>query len=250
MINKQIIDPIGIPLIRYDLECGEDINKWLIDRAYTLDNYAEHNRDKIKGPNPKGTKFNENSESFIGAHTLPFNRSHMFPGFPEILIHKILDCTYDFAQHFGVELLSSETIRFYIERCWPTITKPKDRIGGHNHITHTFSCSYYPDWDEAHGGMRIYRGKHKDVHVFFDKDVGEHENITVLPKTGSLIMFPSYIRHGTERNNAGRDRISYSFDIGEIGAHYKLPPTGLVDDLWKEFSNTLHDMKIMEALSK
>jgi uncharacterized protein (TIGR02466 family) len=250
MINKQIIDPFGIPVIQYDLECGEDLNKWLIDRAYTLDNYAEHNRDKIKGYHPKGTKFNENSESFIGAHTPPFNRSHMFPGFPEILVHNILDCVYDFSQHFGIELLPPESIMFYIERCWSTITKPHDKIDGHNHVTHTFSCAYYPDWEEAHGGIWFQRGKHPDAHVFFKEGAGANEQITVLPKTGSLIMFPSYIMHGTEQNNAGRDRISYSFDIGEIGSYYKLPPIALVEHMWKEFNNKLHDMKIMEALSK
>jgi uncharacterized protein (TIGR02466 family) len=250
MINKQIIDPIGIPLIQYDLECGEDLNKWLIDRAYTLDNHSEHNRDKINGLHPKGTKYNEDSESFIGAHTIPFNRSHMFPGFPEILIQKIIDCVYDFAQHFGVELRSPEAIMFYIERCWSTITKPHDKIEGHNHLSHTFSCSYYPDWEETHGGIWFQRVRHQEAHSVFRRDKGANEQITILPKTGSLLMFPSYVIHGTEPNSAGRDRISYSFDIGEIGLEYKLPPLELVQRIWKGFENCLHDMKITEALSK
>ena len=111
-----------------------------IKTLFICNTFVQNN--EIDGMNPRGTKFNQHKESYIGAHTPPFNRCHMFPGFPQIFLEEMLHCVYDFAKHCGIELRSPSACMFYIERGWSTITKPNDTIDGHTHITHTISSAY------------------------------------------------------------------------------------------------------------
>ncbi len=82
MPSKTIFDPLDFQLVQYKLDCSDEVNQYLIDYAYKLDTFAQNN--EIDGMNPRGTKYNQDKESYIGAHTPPFNRCHMFPGFPQI----------------------------------------------------------------------------------------------------------------------------------------------------------------------
>jgi len=245
---KTIIDPLGFPLIQYKLECADKVNDILIEQAYIMNKFVDENHKNIFGMNPKGTKYNNDKDSYIGAHTPPFNRCHMFPGFPVEFLEELLHCVYDFAKHCGVELRQPSSCMFYVERGWSTITKPGDIIDGHTHITHTFSSAYYPNWKEGQGGIWFQRRKHDDDHSMYEKFKGANEQVAFQPVAGSVFLFPSWIPHGTLKNESDEDRISYSFDIGEVGLDYKLPPTSLIENMWKEFDNDLTNIGLMEVL--
>jgi ectoine hydroxylase-related dioxygenase (phytanoyl-CoA dioxygenase family) len=40
---------------------------------------------------------------------------------------------------------------------------------------------------------------------------------SVPPKTGMLLIFPSWLVHNVTRNNSGEDRISFAFDVKVSG---------------------------------
>jgi hypothetical protein len=47
--------------------------------------------------------------------------------------------------------------------------------------------------------------------LFFRSD-GE-EDLTLVPETGILVLFPSVLRHGVRRNSASGKRISMAFNL-------------------------------------
>ncbi len=246
MPSKTIFDPLDFQLVQYKLDCSDEVNQYLIDYAYKLDTFAQNN--EIDGMNPRGTKYNQDKESYIGAHTPPFNRCHMFPGFPQIFLEEMLHCVYDFAKHCGIELRSPSACMFYIERGWSTITKPNDTIDGHTHITHTFSSAYYPSWEEDQGGIWFQAKKDQDDHSIYEKSKGKNEQVCIKPETGSLFLFRSWTPHGTLPNKSEKDRVSYSFDFGEVGLDYKMPPVELLQGMWNDFYKNLDDIGLREAL--
>jgi len=254
VIKRQIHEPFGHRVGVYDLGCSPSVNKWLIDRAYILDKFSRENADVFKkipgGEMGVRTKYNDNHESFIGAHTWIMNRCHNFPGFPQELLGKIITCVYDYAKYIGMALNTKSNCALYMERCWSTITKPGDVIKGHNHTRHTFSSAYYPNLLPEQGNLWIDRGEPYDHPVLYELNKGPAERIQMEIKTGQFIIFPSVVLHGTEPNNSKEDRISYSFDFNSIGYAYQLPPPNLVNEAWQDFNLTLANIGLTEALSE
>jgi uncharacterized protein (TIGR02466 family) len=239
----------------YDIDCSPSVNKWLIDRAYILDKFSRENADVFKkipgGEMGVRTKYNDNHESFIGAHSWVMNRCHNFPEFPQELLRKILTCVYDYAKYIDMAFNTKSNSALYVERCWATITKPGDVIKGHNHAVHIFSSVYYPNLLPEQGNLWIDRGDplYND-RIIYETNKGPAERIQMESKTGQFIIFPSIILHGTEPNNSKEDRISYSFDFDSIGYAYKLPPPNLVNEAWQDFNLTLANIGLTEALSE
>lgn len=254
VIQRQVYEPFDFKVAVYDLGCEPSINPWLVKRAYTLDKFSQENTDvfkKIPGADMGvRTKYNDNNESYIGAHTWVMNRIHNFPGFPQELLGKIITCVYDYAKHVGASLKSPDNCMLYIERCWSTITKPGDVIKGHNHSRHMFSSAYYPSHTPDQGDLWFDRGDPYNHPVLYAPNKGPAERSHIKVKKGQFVIFPSVALHGTDVNNSKEDRISYSFDFDAIGFDYKLPPANIVQDAWKGFNNTIMDIGLMEALSE
>ena len=252
VIKRQIHEPFGYRVGVYDLDCTPSVNQWLTKRAYTLDKFSRENADVFKkipgGETGVRTKYNDNNESFIGAHTWIMNRSHNFPGFPQELLGKIMTCTYDYAKYIGASLKAPSNCALYIERCWSTITKPGDVIKGHNHARHMFSSAYYPNLLPKQGNLWFDRGDPHNHSILYEPNKGPAERIQMEIKTGQFVIFPSVVLHGTQPNKSDEDRISYSFDFEPIGYDYKLPPSNLVQSAWQDFNSTILDIGLTEAL--
>jgi uncharacterized protein (TIGR02466 family) len=251
-IKRKIYEPFGFPVGVYDLECDPSINQWLIKTAYALDNFSQENTDifhKISGAGTGvRTLYNNNNKSFIGAHTWIMNRCHNFPNFPTGFSEKIMKCVYDYAKFIGMSLRSSKNCTLYIERCWPTITKSSDVIKGHNHSQHIFSSVYYPSHTPKQGDLWFDRGDNCNRNVKFESNKGADEKSLLKIQQGQFVIFHSNVFHGTQENKSNEDRISYSFDIDSIGVDYKLPPTKIVQDVWKDFNTTITNSGLMEVL--
>ena len=254
VIKRQIYEPFGFQVGVYDLGCNQSINPWLVKNAYTLDKFSRENTDafwEVPGANMGvRTKYNDNNESFIGAHTWIMNRIHNLPGFPDELLGKIMTCTYDYAKYIGASLKAPDNCMLYIERCWSTITKPGDVIKGHNHSRHMFSSAYYPSHTPDQGDLWFDRGDPYDAHVLYDPNKGPAERSQIKVKQGQFVIFPSIALHGTNVNKSTKDRISYSFDFDAVGFDYKLPPVKIVKDAWHGFNTTLVKIGLTEALSE
>ena len=254
VIKRQIYEPFGFRIGVYDLDCHHSINQWLVERAYTLDKFSrEHEGTFWEVPGADmgvRTKYNDNKESFIGAHTWIMNRCHNFPGFPEELLGKIMTCTYDYAKYVGASLKSPENCMLYLERGWSTITKPGDAIKGHNHSRHMFSSAYYPSHSPEQGDLWFDRGDPYEHFLLYEPNRGPSERSHIKVKPGQFVIFPSVAMHGTDVNKSTKDRISYSFDIDPVGLDYKLPPTKIVEDAWHDFNTTITKIGLTEALSE
>ena len=255
VIKRQIHEPFGYRVGVYDLDCTPSTNQWLIEKAYILDKFSRENAGVFKkipgGETGVRTKYNDNNESFIGAHTWIMNRCHNFPGFPQELLGKIMTCTYDYAKYIGVRFPTPSNCALYIDRGWSTITKPGDVIKGHNHAVHTFSSAYYPNLLPKQGNLWIDKGNNATTDgIIYNVNKGPADRIQMEIKAGQFIIFPSAILHGTNKNKSEEDRISYSFDFNPIGYDYHLPPPNLVDKAWEEFNSTLKDIGLTEVLSE
>jgi hypothetical protein len=86
------------------------------------------------------------------------------------------------------------------------------------------------------------------IEVKFESNKGADEKSLLKIQQGQFVIFPSNVFHGTQENKSNEDRISYSFDIDSIGVDYKLPPTKIVQDVWKDFNTTITNSGLMEVL--
>lgn len=94
---------------------------------------------------------------------------------------------------------------------WGTILRPGGEVGAHIHAPNWMSGVYYPDFtanpaDEREGAFGIG--------VLPDELGGNAEPLQVFaPKTGRMILFPSYLWHATLPFGGTEDRISFAFDL-------------------------------------
>ena len=120
-----------------------------------------------------------------------------------------------------------------ITQSWIT----KTEIGGshtiHNHPNSIFSGVYYIECSDS-SPVNFYHGNELLRDFKFDLDYTKetiyNKSITrVLPKTGDIVMFPSWVEHDVGANLGPKKRIVLAFNTflsGEFGA-VNLYPTGL-----------------------
>tara|TARA_R110000822_G_scaffold91624_1_gene211156 strand:- start:1730 stop:2347 length:618 start_codon:yes stop_codon:yes gene_type:complete len=107
--------------------------------------------------------------------------------------------------------------RNYLSESWFTLFKKNDY--GHSHIHGSADIS----------GVYYYKTNEKDGDIVFDNPSPQAEMSKCFnnnsswkhsPKTGKLLLFPSYLRHGVQRNTTEEDRISLSFNITFFSDNY------------------------------
>ena len=87
-----------------------------------------------------------------------------------------------------------------------------------NHVHEGFiSGVYYPQASPDMGGLRLENHNNlKSISWhgsnFNNYNTHNAENFLVRPKTGLLVLFPSWLEHGVEPNTINDDRISFSFN--------------------------------------
>ena len=105
---------------------------------------------------------------------------------------------------------------------WANVAKSKNRHAVHMHPNSFLSGVIYLStpgiagnigFKDPRPGAEILAFNYKDDSVF------KHRTREVVPKEGLLILFPSWLQHGTTRGNFddNEDRISLSFNILPTG---------------------------------
>jgi uncharacterized protein (TIGR02466 family) len=105
---------------------------------------------------------------------------------------------------------------------WANVSKSKNRHAVHIHPNSFLSGVLYLNAPSVAGnigfkdprpGAEIFAFDYKDDSIF------KHRTREVVPKEGLLILFPSWLGHGTTRGNFddSEDRISLSFNILPTG---------------------------------
>lgn len=107
---------------------------------------------------------------------------------------------------------------FYISCMWANISKSKNRHALHLHANSYFSGVLYLDAPASPGNIGFKDPRAASEMLSFDYKPGsmfKERTIEIEPKTGRMLIFPSWLYHGTRPGNFNDDenRISLSFNI-------------------------------------
>lgn len=104
---------------------------------------------------------------------------------------------------------------------WLTVFAPGDSEQQHNHYGNFLSGVYYVSAPPETGAFRFYEpGAQKTMwHGQYTnqapKNVNNSTNGTYYPRTGEMILFPSWMEHAVLANKSQRNRISIAFNINK-----------------------------------
>jgi uncharacterized protein (TIGR02466 family) len=117
------------------------------------------------------------------------------------------------------QLFTTNDLTFYITTSWINIHKKEDWAQTHSHENSIISGVYYIETTEISGDIIFYVDTCRKlfspvININFNQrnDLNTDEWI-IKPKSGSLILFPSYLSHGVKKNMSENDRISLAFNV-------------------------------------
>lgn len=108
---------------------------------------------------------------------------------------------------------------FKVDNCWININKYKDYNLEHTHPNCIFSGCYYIKMPENGGSITFTHPSELIIYNWPDKIKSEF-NSTVSgnwkyePPAGSLLIFPSWLKHQVTPNLSNEDRITLAFNVG------------------------------------
>jgi len=102
---------------------------------------------------------------------------------------------------------------------WININPPSSYNHLHNHVGSVLSGVYYVDAENEQGNIQFERNDGAEYHI--PLDIAEETyytstRATYACKTGALYIFPGWLKHSVQGNRSNKDRISISFNYGEI----------------------------------
>ena len=105
-----------------------------------------------------------------------------------------------------------------INSCWANINGYKDTNMWHTHSKCAIAGVFYVDANEKSGNIKFYHPYYNDIYNQWIDDVKTfnpmNDVITEIePKSGLLILFPSFLPHSVNPNLNNKERISISFNI-------------------------------------
>ena len=104
---------------------------------------------------------------------------------------------------------------------WVNINGKHDHNEIHVHPASFYSTVYYVDTEPKQGNL-VFFNLIQNLADYFNKNVIKDFNQftsirwTVVPKTGLLLIFPSYLLHFVQMNMTDKDRISIAFNFEVI----------------------------------
>ena len=120
--------------------------------------------------------------------------------------------------------LRDDKIDLYYQRSWPVIQKTGQHVAKHRHYQSHISLSYYLKMPPSSGGISFGMDScpneiapqlfHPQMGEFRRQDTPLNSNrVTLNPKEGQIVIFPSKTLHDTVPSQDTEDRISISADI-------------------------------------
>jgi len=111
-----------------------------------------------------------------------------------------------------------DTTEFFISNIWANINQTNASNRPHVHPESIIAGVYYVKFPE-NGGMITFKNPsmnlqyHIDCDQLSDYNEWASPNWHVLPETGLLLLFPSWLEHYVDPNLSKEDRISIAFNI-------------------------------------
>ena len=146
-------------------------------------------------------------------------------GFQSDFLDQSQEVLHPLINHIKEETAKYSKVAFNIDKqysigsMWLNINRNKDYNLVHTHPHCDFSGVYYISTPKD-CGMLSFENPYKDgmeSHwVNYQKteyNLYNSYTVNIVPVRHSLIIFPSYYKHGVDPNNSGEDRISISFNL-------------------------------------
>jgi len=113
--------------------------------------------------------------------------------------------------------------KFKITTSWITKTKQGQKCFMHNHKNCMFSAVYYySDYDDDTGKL-VFDNPFKDMSSYMveneQDDPFNRASIKITPRSKSLIIFPSFMKHVIDVHKSKQPRLSLAFNLIPVGKY-------------------------------
>lgn len=127
------------------------------------------------------------------------------------IIHQSHACVRDYGYNV-------QTSSIFLENLWINVNRRSNSNSIHTHPSSFISGVFYIKAHGDQGNITFYRDYNQDFNIL---SAARRDHLTqlnasavmIVPETGKLIMFPSWLPHGVEVNQSYEDRISISFNL-------------------------------------
>lgn len=145
------------------------------------------------------------------------------PEFEDLKKHVQDHCDILMKKYLG----TTSNVEFYLQNSWINRHRKDDFGQMHNHQNSLLSGCLYLGVNEKTGSIRFYKGSHWTNLLPMSVSL-EYENLnhinslhyTIVPKQGSILIFPSHLDHSIEQNRSDETRYSLAFNFyvrGHLG---------------------------------
>ncbi len=190
------------PIWITEISDHDNINKELIEFIY--------NEKKI---DPTG----KNKSNINGWHSKSFDLNNQsLKNFLKSLTPEIQKATNDMGWDTQNQIVK-------ITSMWSIINKKDSFNERHHHGNSSLSAAYYVNADKDSGDIVFYDPRHaftfshpENLHV---NDLNAQVK-SVTPKSGLLVLFPSYLEHSVKPSKSTEDRVVISFNVSLISKRF------------------------------
>ena len=139
----------------------------------------------------------------------PFNEDKFKSDFPSTRMSNLIPIYRVINNHFkkyvNSKFIDSNTLQ--ISNIWVNVTRKGEFQNYHNHIVSGDPVRF----TKYSGTIYIKRPKNSGNILFTNEDL--YNSIEIEPEEGTIILFPSYLRHSVTPNLSKEERVSVSFNI-------------------------------------
>jgi signal recognition particle subunit SEC65 len=136
-----------------------------------------------RGKNPKGMDSNVKAH-YVSDYASHLNNSNFQP---------LIDIVLSFCEEISKTYFKSE-IKFKCYNCWGMLYESGDYTVKHNHYPSTFAAVVYLDFEKNAAPIII------------------EDQLTVIPTSGSLVVFPAILNHLVPKSNGRRMVVAMNID--------------------------------------
>lgn len=108
---------------------------------------------------------------------------------------------------------SGQPYKIAMSDSWMNITRRENFHHSHIHAHHSLSGVFYHKISKEMGGITFRNPNQMISNMMFPEGPMSPNMITIVPDEGTLLLFPSWLQHHTQKNDTDEERITISFNI-------------------------------------
>lgn len=204
-LNLFPILPIPVAGAELPIEKAEEVRKVLVPKFQKME--QEDNR-----PPEERVEYSQDAYTSYGS------------GGQQIVSHPEVEQVSIFissvVQTYATDILGMpEKPTVYFNDSWFTINRKYSFHPAHDHLPGVISGVYYVQAEEDDAPLTFHDLNKEGGWIVSDLKGAVFNEFTsrtwkLIPKTGRLVLFPSYVRHSVDQHLLDRERITISFNCG------------------------------------